>query len=156
MNRFFSVIFIMAIALLQSVCADDIPPGDAEKKDEALWIKVIVGEETFTAVLEDNPTASDFLSLLPLTLTLRDYSGTEKISNLPKRLTTEKAPPGIDPSVGDLAYYAPWGNLALFYNDFGFSSGLVLLGKLEAGIDAFKGSSSMTVTFEPMDRVLTP
>lgn len=41
---------------------------------------------------------------LPLTLTLKDYAGTEKISDLPKRLSTEGAPSGSDPSVGDITY----------------------------------------------------
>jgi Cyclophilin-like family len=35
---------------------------------------------------------------------------------------------GSDPSIGDIAYYAPWGNLALFYKDFGYSNGLITLG----------------------------
>ena len=36
--------------------------------------------------------AKIFLSLFPLTLTFEDYAGTEKMSNLPKKLTKEKAP----------------------------------------------------------------
>lgn len=48
------------------------------------------------------------MGLLPLTLTLEDYASTEKISDLPKRLSTQGAPAGIDPSVGDVTYYAPW------------------------------------------------
>ena len=66
-----------------------------------------------SGTLTDSPTARDFASLLPLTVTLKDYAGTEKISDLPKRLSTEGAPKGFDPSVGDIAYYAPWGNLAI-------------------------------------------
>ena len=68
-----------------------------------------------TATLLDTATARDFASLLPLTLTLNDYAATEKISDLPRRLSTEGAPLGSDPSVGDIAYYSPWENLALFY-----------------------------------------
>jgi hypothetical protein len=81
-------------------------------------------------------------------LTLEDYAGTEKISNLPKRLSTENAPSGSDPSVGDIAYYAPWGNLAIFYRDFGYSRGLVILGKIDSGMDAFKVPGSVRVTIE--------
>jgi hypothetical protein len=32
--------------------------------------------------------------------------------------------------VGDITYYAPWGNLAIFYRDFGYSPGLVRLGHI--------------------------
>jgi hypothetical protein len=58
-----------------------------------------------TATLDDNETSREFVSLLPLTLTLEDYNSTEKISNLPKKLSTKGAPAGIDPSAGDIAYY---------------------------------------------------
>jgi hypothetical protein len=43
--------------------------------------------------------------MLPLTLTFEDYSKTEKIRDLPKKLMTEGALAGADPSVGDIAYY---------------------------------------------------
>lgn len=83
----------------------------------------------------DNPTSRDFLAMLPLTLTFEDYSGTEKISDLPERLSIQDAPAGSDPSPGDLTYYSPWGNLAIFYRDFGYSEGLVKLGTIESGVE---------------------
>jgi len=52
-------------------------------------VELRVNEQTIPAVLEDTPTARAFLQLLPLELTLEDYSGTEKIADLPKRLTAE-------------------------------------------------------------------
>jgi hypothetical protein len=87
------------------------------------------------ATLVAGETAQDFLSLLPLTLTLTDYQQTEKVSDLPRRLTTTGAPEGHDPKVGDITYYAPWGNLAIFYEDFGHSPGLVKLGRITSGLD---------------------
>ena len=64
--------------------------------------------KTLTATLYDTPTARDFEAMLPLTLTLEDYSKTEKIRDLPRKLTKEGAPAGADPSAGDIGYYAPW------------------------------------------------
>ncbi len=84
-----------------------------------------------TATLDDTAAARDFASLLPLGLTLEDYAATEKVSDLPRRLTTAGAPAGTTARVGDLAYYAPWGNLALFYRSAGHASGLVKLGRLD-------------------------
>ena len=52
------------------------------------------------ATLDDNATSRDFVSLLPLTLTLDDYNGTEKISDLPKKLSTRGVPEGITPRRG--------------------------------------------------------
>jgi len=104
-----------------------------------------------TATLADHATSRDFISLLPLTLTLEDYNGTEKISDLPKKLSTKDAPPGVDPSVGDIAYYSPWGNLAIFYKDFGYSSGLVKLGHLDSGLDAFNRAGTLRVAIERIE-----
>ena len=101
-----------------------------------------------TATLIDNDTSRDFASLLPMTLTLKDYATTEKISNLPRRLSTNGAPSGIDPSIGDITYYAPWGNLAVFYKDFGYSEGLVKLGTLDSGVDAMSVPGPLEVTIE--------
>ena len=86
-------------------------------------IRFTIGNEVVTATLNDSAAARDFASLLPLTLTLEDYNGTEKVSDLSKRLSTEGAPAGIDPEVGDITHYSPWGNLAIFYRDFGYSTG---------------------------------
>jgi hypothetical protein len=111
-------------------------------------IKLTVGDKVLTASLIDSKTTRDFISLLPLTLTLKDYAGTEKVSDLPNRLSTEGAPSGIDPSVGDITYYAPWGNLAIFYKDFGYSSGLIVLGKIDSGIEVLNVADSVRVTIE--------
>jgi hypothetical protein len=111
-------------------------------------INLKLQDKTLTATLYDTPTARDFAAMLPLTLTLEDYSKTEKISDLPRRLTKEGAPAGADPSVGDIAYYAPWGNLALFYKDFGYSGGLILLGKLDGGAEALSVPGALKVTIE--------
>ncbi len=111
-------------------------------------IRLDIEGTALTATLADNATARDFASLLPLALTLEDYATTEKISDLPRRLSTKGAPPGSDPDVGDIAYYAPWGNLAVFYRDSGYSTGLVKLGSLDAGVEALRRPGRMTVKIE--------
>lgn len=111
-------------------------------------IKITINHQTVTATMEDSPTARDFISLLPLTLTLDDYSKTEKISDLPKKLTKEGAPAAINPKAGDIAFYAPWGNLAIFYRDGHHSPGLIKLGKMDSSMEVFKASDSMKATIE--------
>jgi hypothetical protein len=111
-------------------------------------ISIDLGGTVVTATLDDNETSRDFVSLLPLTLTLTDYAVTEKISDLPKRLSTQRAPTGSDPSVGDIAYYAPWGNLALFYRDAPYASGLVRLGRIDGGVDALRRPGSLNAKIE--------
>ncbi|MDQ0618639.1 cyclophilin-like fold protein [Arthrobacter globiformis] len=80
-------------------------------------------------------------------LTLTDYAGTEKVSDLPASLSTTGSPAGIKPVIGDITYYAPWGNLAIFYRDFGYANGLVKPGHIDAGISLLtRGKSDPTVT----------
>ena len=136
----------MLFSVLALTMALNHAPCGAE--ESRMKIRLKLGDTVLTATLIDSKTTRGFISLLPLTLTLEDYAGTEKISNLPKRLSTEGAPSGIDPSVGDITYYAPWGNLAIFYRDFGYASGLVILGKIDSGTEAFNVPSSVKVTIE--------
>lgn len=117
-------------------------------EEENMRITLTTEDTVITATLIDGETTQDFISLLPLTLTLEDYAGTEKISDLPRRLSTEGAPAGSDASVGDITYYAPWGNLAIFYRDFRYASGLIILGKIDADVELFRNSEVITVTID--------
>ncbi|WP_445939104.1 cyclophilin-like fold protein [Pseudomonas sp.] len=111
-----------------------------------MQITIEVEGTTLTAILEDTEAARDFAALLPLSLTLEDYASTEKISDLPRRLSTQGAPAGITPKVGYLAYYAPWGNLAIFHKDFRYSSGLVKLGMLDSGVELLRLPGQLKAT----------
>ena len=111
-------------------------------------ISVSVGDQVLHATLDDSPAGRAFAALLPLTVSLRDHAGTEKISDLPARLPTKGSPPGTAAQAGDLDYYAPWGNLACFYRPFGYSQGLVTLGRLDSGVDQLAAvTSDVPVTF---------
>ena len=111
-------------------------------------LNITIGNKVITAVLNESKASRDFISLLPLKLTLEDYNGTEKISNLPKKLSRDGAPAGFNPSIGDITYYAPWGNLAIFYKDFSYSPGLVSLGKIEGGIEVIRVPGSLNAKIE--------
>jgi len=103
------------------------------------------------ASLYDNVPARDLAKLLPLELTLDDYASAEKIADLPRQLDTTGAPAGFKPSEGDITYYAPWGNLAIFYRDQPFAQGLVSLGRIESGIQTLKAGGKRTATIEAIE-----
>lgn len=125
----------------------------AELEAKTTKIRLTINGQSLTATLVDSSTTRDFVALLPLTLTLDDYASTEKIAYLPRKLSTQGAPAGIDPDVGDITYYAPWGNLAIFYRDFGHSTGLIRLGHFEDGMEALQVSGSMNATIEPVGKL---
>lgn len=92
-------------------------------KGEKMQIQLSLNDEKTIAQLENNPATRDFYELLPLNLKFSDYVGKEKISpELKKRLNTSGLS-GYAPQVGDLFYFAPWGNLGIFYDKQPFHSG---------------------------------
>ena len=98
-------------------------------------IKCAFAGQTFTATLDDNPSARDLASMLPLDLSMEDYSINEKIAYLARKLTEDGSGPFTNEQPGDLCYYAPWGNLAFFHAGYRYSRGLIRLGRLDAGIE---------------------
>jgi hypothetical protein len=109
--------------------------SNAAQEVTIMKIRIAFGGRDFTATLHDNPSARDFASMLPLDLTIKDYSTNEKIAYLPRKLTEKGSGPFTNEAPGDLCYYAPWGNLAFFYAGYRYSSGLILLGRLDGGIE---------------------
>ncbi|WP_052018842.1 cyclophilin-like fold protein [Brucella intermedia] len=116
-----------------------------------MTIKFTLNGTPVVAVLEDNATTRDFLALLPLKVKLEDFAATEKIAYLPSKLSTKDAPSAIVPKAGDVTYYAPWGNLALFHKDFRRSPELVKLGRIIEGFDALKVAGTAEITIERAD-----
>ena len=110
----------------------------AEENMENARIKLTInGSEEVLANLEDNVASREFLKMLPLTLTFEDFNNTEKIANIPSELNVDGLPSGYTPAVGDLAYYAPWGNISVFYKNFRYSNSLYKLGTLESESNIF-------------------
>ncbi|MFE6867701.1 cyclophilin-like fold protein [Kitasatospora sp. NPDC057692] len=102
------------------------------------------------AVLNDSPAARDLAALLPLTVDLEDFHGTERIGYPPRRLTTAAAPVPAAAKAGDLAYYAPWGNLALFHRDGPApSADLLVLGHLDADPGRLAHARKITLEATP-------
>jgi len=94
-------------------------------------IKLTINGTELTGTLDEGPAARDFATLLPLTVELADFNGRERVADLARRLDIDGEPAGTSASPGDIAHYAPWGNLALFYGDQPHAAGLVRLGRLD-------------------------
>lgn len=122
--------------------------NDNQNLLENMKLKITIGEKILTATLVDNPTTRDFISQLPLTLILSDYVQAEKVSDLPKRLSTKNAPLGFEPTIGDLTYYSPWNGLAIFYKNRDYARGLIPIARIDAGVEVFSMSDSVKVTID--------
>ena len=105
----------------------------SRKQTRTMTIRIVVGQESAGAQLDDNLTSRDFISLLPMTVTLEDFAGKEKIKRLSQRLATGGSPAIQPASVWDIAYYVPWGNIAIFYKPYEPSPDLILMGRVISG-----------------------
>jgi hypothetical protein len=113
-----------------------------------MTIRIAFNDTVMTATLEDNPSARDFASMLPLgDLTIDDYANNEKIAYLPRKLTEEGSGPFGNERPGDLCYYAPWGNLAFFHAGYRWSRGLIRLGRIDGSFDPLlvRGAFSLRI-----------
>ncbi|MFI0084613.1 cyclophilin-like fold protein [Streptomyces bobili] len=116
------------------------------ERNTVMDIRVTLDGRPVDASLNDSPAAGDFAELLPLALDLEDFHQTERIADLPRRLTTSGAPEPRAPKAGDLTYYAPWGNLALFYRDGDSANAdLLILGHIDADADLLSGADRITI-----------
>jgi hypothetical protein len=128
-------------AVLASVAVPHAAPAQTAPRDAAdtgrpkMKIRIGFNGRAFTASLDETPSTRDLASLLPLDLTIDDYSTNEKIAYLPRKLTEDGSGPFTNEAPGDLCYYAPWGNLAFFYGGYRYSKGLIRLGRLDGGVE---------------------
>jgi hypothetical protein len=114
-------------------------------------IRLLIDGRYLPATLEDSAATRDFLAQLPLTLELEDYASTEKIAQLPRTLSTAGAPAGVTPAAGDITFYAPWGNLAIFHKPFGYSKGLIKLGRIDGDFQLLRRAGKIQVRIEVVD-----
>lgn len=63
-------------------------------------------------------SACDLATPLPLDLTIDDHDNNEEIAYVPRKLTEDGGGPFGNKRPGDLCYFKPSGNLAMFYADY--------------------------------------
>src|SRR5699024_9824766 len=101
------------------------------------------------AILNNSKMSRDFISLLPLDFTMKDLFCREKFAHLPRPISTEGSQIQHY-EVGDLAYWAPGGDVTIFYSQDGqrIKEGLYILGKVKGDIAPFDTPGSVPVNVE--------
>jgi hypothetical protein len=113
-------------------------------------MRLRVNGKTITAKVIETPTTRDFISLLPLTLTMNDLSRREKFAHLPRAISSEGKHTRTY-SVGDIAYWPPGPDIAIYYHHDGEiipDPGLIIIGKLGSAVSALSVSGTVKVTME--------
>ena len=113
--------------------------------DNALTITI--GGKAYGATLSDNPTAAAFKALLPLSVSMSELNGNEKLYRLPTSLPAQPSMPASIQS-GDLMLYGA-NTVVLFYKSFATTYSYTRVGRIEdpAGLERAVGNGSVTVTF---------
>lgn len=102
-------------------------------KEGPMQIRVSANGKTIIFELNDSQAAKDLHAQLPLSIEVEDYGSIEKIFYPPKKLGTADTPLVRSARPGTLAYYAPWGDVVMFYGSFGSAAGLYELGQAIQG-----------------------
>lgn len=128
MNRRGLIAGALAASALTPFAIAAAGPDNQEPTD--MKIRMSFGDQALTATLYDNPSSRDFVAMLPLSLVIEDFAHNEKIAHLPRKLTEDGSGPFGNEQPGDLCYYMPWGNLAMFQGAYRHP-GLIRLGRFD-------------------------
>lgn len=115
-------------------------PSNASETKTAMQVSVTANGRTTVFELNNSPAAKELYAQLPLSIKVENYGNNEKIFYPPKKLSTADTPQA-DAKAGTLAYYAPWGDVVMFYKKFGSAAGLYELGHAVSGSEYIKEMS---------------
>jgi hypothetical protein len=159
MRRIF-LSFAFAIAFVRAGCgadnrtANSAPPNSPTKtstlESQIMKIRLKIDDKVITATLNDSKIARDFVSLLPLTLTMNDLFRREKFAHLPRAIS-EEGKRTHSYEVGQVVYWSPGPDVAIFYRNDGEKipdPGIIVIGKIDSGLAALDVAGSVKVTIE--------
>jgi len=114
-------------------------------------MKISVSSNGNTTVfsLNGSQASKELYAQLPLTIEVENFGNNEKIFYPPKKLSVSNTPTA-NAKNGSLSYYAPWGDVVMFYKDFGSASGLYDLGECISGLEYIKQMSG-NIKIEKVD-----
>jgi hypothetical protein len=162
MRRIF-LAFASAIAFLHAgygadnSTANNASPSSPTKmstlESQIMKIRLKIDDKVITATLNDSKTTRDFVSLLPLTLTMNDLFRREKFAHLPRAIS-EEGKRTHTYEVGQVVYWSPGPDVAIFYRGDGQkipNPGIIVIGKIDSGVAALDVAGSVKVTIELHD-----
>jgi 4-carboxymuconolactone decarboxylase len=159
MRRYFFLLAI-AMALHQAACGagnsttGGTSPDPTVKQAVPMKIKIRIKDRVLSVTLADSKTTQDFVSLLPLTLTMNDLFGREKYGHLPRELS-EGGERTHGYEVGEIVYWSPGPDVAIFYRHDSQAipdPGIIVIGKIDSGVEALNVAGSLKVTIELADQ----
>ena len=133
---------------------DELGYGSQTKEDTDMpgkQISVQFGDAEVIYELNGSIAADALYEMLPLTVDAEDFSTNEKIFYPPEALACAETPlASSGTGAGTLAYYEPWGDVVMFYDNFNENPSLYELGHAVSGAEQIRGMSG-TITVEAIE-----
>ena len=146
----------LAMALISAACGANASGAPVERdptRPNRMKIRLRVEGKELTATLIDSQISRDFIALLPLTLTMDDLFRREKYGPLPRALSKGERTHSYE--IGDIGYWSPGPDVAIYYRNDGEQipdPGIILIGKIDFGVEAFNVPGSVKVTVEAVSK----
>lgn len=154
------VILAVAIATFVAVAGLSLAAGRNDGKpsmpvveQKAMQkIRLTIGQTTLSATLFDNPTARDFATTLPFEADMHDLFRQEKAGRTARALSTG-GPAQRDFKAGDIGYWSPSADVAIYYRDGGNlpAPGIIMIGRIDGDVSSLKVPGNVRVRFARAD-----
>ena len=159
MKKFFHLFMVFVLVMNVTACGNKMQTNDSEplsaegtaqEESEdmtAMKMSVTIGEQTFTATLEDNAAVHELVKMMEekaVSIDMDDYSGFEKVGSLGKSLPADNRK--ITTQAGDIVLYS--GNqIVMFYGSNSWD--YTRIGKIDdlSGWKDALGTDSITAVF---------
>lgn len=125
----------------------DITTQIKEMEENIMQIKITSAEYEIIYQLNDSRAAQELYSQLPLTTKVEPFSNNEMTFYPPDKLNTANTPLSGG-EAGSLSYYAPWGDVVMFYAPCTPNNSLYELGDVVSGkenIEKLAGEITVSV-----------
>lgn len=124
-----------------------------QNPEGTVQMRITVGDQVLTAMLEDNATTHAIADRLPMTLTMLDLYSREMCYRFEEALPANEA--GVSGfEVGDIIYWPPRHSFVIMYHQDGEQFEMQKVGRINASAETIGnlfGNGNVSVTFELID-----
>lgn len=115
------------------------------KTEKSMKIKVTSGNASVVFELNNTTAAKSLYDQLPIEVNVDNYSNNEKVFD--PKIPLKRGSNNIEGNcpVGTIAWFSPWGNIAMYYGKAPSWNGLYLMGKAVEGVDKIKELKGKTL-----------
>lgn len=130
------------------MAAMPLPAVAAASNGGGIKVKVTAGEHVLMATFVDNATTMALIARFPLTVPMMDLYSRELVYRFPDALPADEArTSGYE--VGDIVYWTPRHSFVIMYEQNGErTSNLQMVGRIDSGVEVFRRTGDIDVTFE--------